>query len=308
VREVVSALLWPLRAVLRPGGIRRRDDGRLDGNVWWIVQRLSGPSTGNGSSSTTGEGGTTGLGPYQGFDSGPRNEPPIAPGCTAQYPFADGLCVQCLNDADCPSDWYCATMGTELPYQCYRCRSEGDGGAVGCSEGEVCDLGDVFPVCLPDCRQPVRDAHPTPTAILIAAFASRVPQRGGLRRRWRDLPPGRRSGLGVRRMYSGDAGCPRGQLCNSGLQCEANCLDAGMACAVDSYCNAASGLCTIGCVTNTDCGGATPFCETDIVPHACAQCLTAADCPPGTMGCFRASLNRPALAETVPRTATAQHL
>lgn len=71
-----------------------------------------------------------------------------------------------------------------------------------------------------------------------------------------------------------DSQCPNGTVCRAGkcVQCQFN-----QDCNIGEFCSP-NNLC-VGCLTNANCGGPTPFCNPAIL--TCQACLTTANCPSG---------------------------
>ncbi len=234
--------------------------------------------------------------PYQGFDAGPRFEPPIDDaGCSAATPFfspaGGGGCVQCNTDQDCPPDLFCFVSRNVLENACVGCHRDDGGRGVGCPAAEACDLSEFFPFCVPDCRVqgqgcPAANYCSLDAGTCIAGCLvdSDCQDAGAV-----CAVPG--EPFGCFGCY-GDAGCPPGESCNEnprgfGYSCVPNCVDAGTACPANEMCNEQIGLCVPGCTGDGNCGDGSPVCDTTIEPPICAECATVADCSSSMPGCLQ---------------------
>jgi hypothetical protein len=241
--------------------------------------------TSSGGTSDASSGGRTRSPPYQGYDSGPRWEPPIDPGCTAfERIRKNGACFQCIADGDCEPGEYCNPSFAPEPFVCVPCDAITSAARDGCPAGEVCAMAGELPVCLSDCRV---EGQGCPFLQYCEGDSGLCSSGCRVDADCRD------AGIGICRStgFSSscaecipDAGCGSGEICRDG-DCLPDCRDGGTRCAPDTHCDSSTGVCDPGCLNDADCGGSVPFCETDIVPHACAECRTSSDCPPGRPGC-----------------------
>jgi hypothetical protein len=267
----------------------------------------SGTSGSSGSTSSTGTtSGTTGGPPYQGFDAGPRPEPPIDvdAGCSAVFPYFlqttfGSLCVQCRTDSDCGSGLFCTPEQAAIPFICAPCRDDG-GVTIGCPAGLVCLLqiaDGLPPQCVADCRDGGISCVPglcePDSGLCIAGACLDVDDcflgdGGGI---CNTLSESSCQGCGVcQPCFPDGGGCTQPNdicdLANGG--CVPNCLDSGIKCQPTFMCTSA-GTCAYGCQSDNDCDPVhLPFCQKDITPPTCGQCRGAADCPGWMPGCTNA--------------------
>jgi hypothetical protein len=277
-----------------------------------VAGTTSSGSTSAGSSSSGTTGGRHPFDPYQGYDSGPRIEPAIAPGCSAAQPVVVDTvyCAQCLTTADCPAGLFCNTS-----YACVPCRGSDCPQGETCNDcpaGEVCDLVQgQFPPNAPlyaytadprQCRADCRDAGSDfcqpglcdpPTGQCISGACQTDAQCVVNGRGACDTSYQASFGYGLCRICMPDAGgCFPGEVCVVDTSasftpfptlCQPSCLLDGGACHNGTTCTD-SGACVPGCQSNADCIG-DQYGQTLCSDGQCVRCVTDADCPDYAAGC-----------------------